>query len=164
MKTEEEINQEELVNRLLATHFAGVEDIPNDIVPFQPKEVTFHKEDRNEDVTSDYEVVRKAFHAQLEMLDTASRTALMNALGSGSARHTEVFAKLMDTMSNTAEKLLKVQKQMNELQGKAQGEVPKIGTQNVYFGTTNDLLSRKGGSQDTKEMKIIEHEPTNPKT
>lgn len=161
----EDKEQEELVQRLLDAHFPDISDQQNQIVDFKETPVAFNKDNRGDDILNDYEFVRVSLRKQVEMMDTASRTALLTAIGSGSARHTEVFAKLMETMANTAERLLKVQKQMNELQGRGaeQPAAPRIGTQNVFFGTTRDLLSKQGSSQDRQPI-TIDHEPAVTKT
>lgn len=155
------MDEEALIKKVLETHFAGIEDSPGtEIIQFQEKEVIFNKEDRTKDIDNDYEAVRKVLRVQLQMMDAASKAALTNALMSGSARHTEVFSSLMTTMTVTAEKLLKVQKQMNELEGKQPSDTGgTIHAKNVFFGSTNDLLTTLGGSQDIRDSKIIEHEP-----
>ena len=148
MKTEEEI-----IRDILAEEIAEIESEEENLpAVIDIKEVSSNPENRAKDINDDYAEVRKLLHTQLQLMDKAARQGLVNMLSCDHPKMMEAFAKLMDSMGNAAEKLLKAQKDMKELQG---GSAPKGGTinaENVFIGTSADLLNEEGGAQEIGEI------------
>lgn len=150
------MNNDELIKEIIAQEMEGFEEETENLPDVVLKDVVSNPNNRKEDKSDDYSLVRQTIRQQLEMMDTASRRALQNALSCDQPRMMEVFSQLMTTMTITAEKLLKVQKQMNELEGVNPAST-SIQAENVFFGSTNDLLEEDGGADDSKVIdgKII---------
>lgn len=121
-----------------------------------------HFDERNEDIKTDYELVRENLHYQSQMLLDVSKLFIETTKNADSPRFMEAFTTLMGQMTTTNREILKVHKEMRELAVKETPGTPESivqnntnNTTNVYM-TTSDLLNELGGSQDIIEGEVDE--------
>lgn len=126
-------------------------DLPISIVP-----TVSDADNRENDINDDYSFARSTLRTQLQLMDSASRSALIAVMASQHPKTIEAFSALMTTMANTAEKLLKTQKDIRDIKGGGKNVTPQAGV--GFRGTTTDLLSELGDAQDPKY--VIEHDET----
>jgi len=106
--------------------------------------------DHDSDVDDDYKLVRSTLHAQLQLFNEASRHALMGLIASQHPKSVEAFAALMGQMSNTAEKVIKNQKEVKRIRMTKGGGAPGGPQPALSYGTTSDLLDELGDATDPK--------------
>lgn len=121
----------------------------------------------SEDFKADYALVRQSYHYQQEMLLDAAKIALQNAKDNDGARLMEVFSTLMNSWASSNKELLKMHREIKEIQAKsvpATTEQPATinNTQtNIMVGTPADLIDTFGSQFDQRlkaEAGVIEHE------
>lgn len=104
--------------------------------------------DHDSDIDDDYKLVRSTLHAQLQLFNEASKHALLGLIASQHPKSVEAFAALMGQMSNTADKILKTQKDVKRIkQTKGPGGVTPTA---MTYGTSSDLLDQFGDACDPK--------------
>ena len=125
------------------------------IEPLVLKEIESNLDLVSEDFKEDYVLVRQAYHYQQQMILDASQIALQNAKTNDAPRAMEVFSTLMSMWSNTNKELLKMHKEIKEIQKKQEPTelTPSItNTQNnIMVGTPADLLREFGSQFDVQQ-------------
>lgn len=100
----------------------------------------------NRDIEADYEKARRTLSNLIDKGDDALDHMIEIAKATEHPRGFEVVSTLMKTVADTANDLLKLQKQMQEVKKPATASPaqPSIGQQNniVFQGTTTDLLKQ----------------------
>lgn len=128
----------------------GLDGLDDDVVSHPPtilQNVNNNYENRDIDVKSDYELVRRNLHYQAQMLLEASKIFLESAKNADSPRYIEAFTSLMGQMSSTNEKILKIHKDIKE--AKEVKEVTAVTEDTNYtYMSTSDLLEQSGGAQE----------------
>ncbi len=140
--------EEEALKALLKETIAGIE--LDDVTPALPSiPNTVFNIDVDLDIDDDYRAARHSIRSQLEYFKTATETALAGLISSQHPRSVEAFASLMGQMTNTAEKLIKLQSDTKKAKGtyKSNGEMPMGASNNC---TTNDLLGSMGDALSPK--------------
>ncbi len=137
------------------------------IEPLELEEIESNLDLVSEDFRSDYELVRQSYHYQQQMILDASQVALQNAKCSDAPRMMEVFSQLMSTWSSVNKELLKMHKEIKDIQLKQdpneQAAITNNNTQNnIMIGTPADLLREFGSQFDQQQSlnknDVIEHE------
>jgi len=118
----------------------------------------------SEDFRTDYELVRQSYHYQQQMILDAAQIALQNAKENDAPRAMEVFSTLMSMWSSTNKELLKMHKEIKEIQKRQEPtEVATVNNtqnnNNIMIGTPADLLREFGSQfdQTIKEQNLIEN-------
>ena len=134
------------------------------IEPLELKEIESNLDLVSEDFRADYELVRQSYHYQQQMILDAAKIALQNAKENDSPRAMEVFSTLMSMWSSTNKELLKMHKEIKEIQKRQDAEQPKSITNtqtnnNIMIGTPADLLREFGSQfdQTIKDQNVIEN-------
>lgn len=140
---------------LLPTGDVGTEMVP--IEPLVLKEIESNLDLVSEDFRKDYELVRQSYHYQQQMILDAAKIALQNAKINDAPRMMEVFSSLMNTWSATNRELLKMHKELKEIQKKQDPvETPTTinNTQNniAMVGTPADVLRELGSQFDQVQL------------
>lgn len=145
------------IKEMLKNTIAELEiDETSDQLPITIIPTTSDIEDRETDISDDYSLVRSTLRTQLQLMDAASRSALIGLIASQHPKSVEAFSALMTTMSNTADKLLKAQKDIKDIKGSASKTIHQPGQ--GFVGTSTDLLSQFGDAQDP--IYVIDNEAT----
>jgi len=135
------------------------------IEPLELKEIESNLDLVSEDFRVDYELVRQSYHYQQQMILDAAQIALQNAKENDAPRAMEVFSTLMSMWSSTNKELLKMHKEIKEIQ-KRQEPTEQAATvnntqnnNNIMIGTPADLLREFGSQfdQTIKEQNLIEN-------
>lgn len=116
---------------------------------------------RDLDVASDYCKVRAGMDFQQQMLMEAAKIALESARNSEHPKHMEVFATLMAQLTTLNAKIITVHKDVAEISKPIAPTEPtgmNIQAENVFVGSTADLMEKYGSQQDAQDEKVIEHE------
>ena len=134
------------------------------IEPIVLKEIESNLDLVSEDFRTDYELVRQSYHYQQQMILDAAQIALQNAKENDSPRAMEVFSTLMSMWSSTNKELLKMHKEIKEIQKRQEPtEVATVNNtqnnNNIMIGTPADLLREFGSQfdQTIKEQNLIEN-------
>ena len=135
------------------------------IEPLELKEIESNLDLVSEDFRTDYELVRQSYHYQQQMILDAAQIALQNAKENDAPRAMEVFSTLMSMWSSTNKELLKMHKEIKEIQKRqdASEQTKSItNTQtnnNIMIGTPADLLREFGSQfdQTIKDQNVIEN-------
>lgn len=106
-----------------------------------------------EDIKSDYELVRQNLHYQSQMLLDASKIFIESAKNADSPRYMEAFSTLMGQMTATNKEILKMHKDLKEIkeENKVTGDITQNNTTNNVYLSTSDMLEQMGGSQEVIE-------------
>ena len=134
------------------------------IEPLELKEIESNLDLVSEDFRADYELVRQSYHYQQQMILDAAQIALQNAKENDAPRAMEVFSTLMSMWSSTNKELLKMHKEIKEIQKRQEPtEVATVNNtqtnNNIMIGTPADLLREFGSQfdQTIKEQNLIEN-------
>jgi len=134
------------------------------IEPLELKEIESNLDLVSEDFRVDYELVRQSYHYQQQMILDAAQIALQNAKENDAPRAMEVFSTLMSMWSSTNKELLKMHKEIKEIQKRQEPtEVATVNNtqtnNNIMIGTPADLLREFGSQfdQTIKEQNLIEN-------
>jgi len=134
------------------------------IEPLELKEIESNLDLVSEDFRTDYELVRQSYHYQQQMILDAAQIALQNAKENDAPRAMEVFSTLMSMWSSTNKELLKMHKEIKEIQKRQEPtEVATVNNtqtnNNIMIGTPADLLREFGSQfdQTIKEQNLIEN-------
>ena len=139
-------------------------EVDNIIEPLELKEIESNLDLVSEDFRADYELVRQSYHYQQQMILDAAKIALQNAKENDAPRAMEVFSTLMSMWSSTNKELLKMHKEIKEIQKRQEPtEVATVNNtqtnNNIMIGTPADLLREFGSQfdQTIKEQNLIEN-------
>ena len=134
------------------------------VEPLELKEIESNLDLVSEDFRTDYELVRQSYHYQQQMILDAAQIALQNAKENDAPRAMEVFSTLMSMWSSTNKELLKMHKEIKEIQKRQEPtEVATVNNtqtnNNIMIGTPADLLREFGSQfdQTIKEQNLIEN-------
>lgn len=135
--------------------------------PLELVDVESNANNRAPDLEADYVLVRKQMHYQSQMLFDISKIALENAKNSDSPRYIEVFATLMNQVSNTHKDLLRLHKDMKDItdektttKGQGGGEL-NINNAQVFVGSPTDMMDKFGDAFTTRlKQQEIEQDGT----
>jgi acetyl/propionyl-CoA carboxylase alpha subunit len=135
------------------------------IEPIVLKEIESNLDLVSEDFRTDYELVRQSYHYQQQMILDAAQVALQNAKENDSPRSMEVFSTLMSMWSSTNKELLKMHREIKEIQKRQDAELSNTNVNNtqtnnnIMIGTPADLLQEFGSQfdQSIKEQDLIEN-------
>jgi len=142
-------SDKEFIEDLLKNAMDGVEvDEPEVSLPAIIP--TVFNLDHDADVDDDYKLVRSTLHAQLQLFNEASRHALIGLIASQHPKSVEAFSALMGQMSNTADKILKTQKDVKRIKMTKGGNPGVASPTAMTYGTSSDLLDQFGGATDPK--------------
>lgn len=137
--------------------------IGEDVVVYEKlelQEVDSHPDDRLKDLYSDYEHVRETIRFQRQMLMNISTIALENAKNSESPKVVEAFAKLMKELTANNEQLMKLHKDINEIQNvkpsAPANDQTTINAETVFVGSPADLMQQVGTHQASAKKNFIE--------
>lgn len=106
------------------------------------------------DADADYEIARQNFHMLIEKGNTAIEGILQLAREAENPRSYEVAGQLIKTVSDVTQDLMKLQKNMKDL-NKIDDKAPQNVTNALFVGSTAELQKLIKGE---KEEKVIEHE------
>lgn len=132
----------------------------NAVVVYEPTvliEIESNPKNRSSDLESDYAQVRQNLNQQHQMMMAMAKITLETAKNAESPKYIETFTKLMDSMSNVNDKILKVHKEMNAITNEAtktSGDnnkvAPSMNIENatVFVGTPAELMAREGSQSD----------------
>jgi|TARA_R110000822_G_scaffold63911_3_gene157029 hypothetical protein len=107
-----------------------------------------------DDKDADYELARNNFHLLIEKGNTAIEGILQLAREAENPRSYEVAGQLIKTVSDVTQDLMKLQKNMKDL-NKVEKDAPKNVTNALFVGSTAELQKLIKGD---KETKVVEHE------
>jgi hypothetical protein len=132
--------------------FDIAEQLPgNDITPSTHlPAVDVTKEDKD----ADYELARNNFHLLIEKGNTAIEGILQLAREAENPRSYEVAGQLIKTVSDVTQDLMKLQKNMKDL-NKVEDNAPKNVTNALFVGSTAELQKLIKGE---KEIKVVDNE------
>jgi hypothetical protein len=105
-------NDEEFIKELLEKTIDELEVDSSNIDEQLPMVITpiiSHPLNRSLDINDDYSFSRATIRAQLQLMDAASKHALLGIMESRHPKSIEAFATLMGQVTNAAEKLMKLQ-------------------------------------------------------
>lgn len=106
-----------------------------------------------EDKDADYELARQNFHLLIEKGNTAIEGILQLAREAENPRSYEVAGQLIKTVSDVTQDLMRLQKNMKEL-NKVEDNAPKNVTNALFVGSTTELQKLIKGEKE----KVIDHE------
>ena len=106
-----------------------------------------------DDKDADYELARNNFHLLIEKGNTAIEGILQLAREAENPRSYEVAGQLIKTVSDVTQDLMKLQKNMKDL-NKVEKDAPKNVTNALFVGSTAELQKLIKGD---KETKVVEH-------
>ena len=106
------------------------------------------------DADADYEVARQNFHLLIEKGNTAIEGILQLAREAENPRSYEVAGQLIKTVSDVTQDLMRLQKNMKDL-NKVDEKAPQNVTNALFVGSTAELQKLIKGE---KEEKVIDHE------
>lgn len=140
--------------------------VGEEIVVYEPlklEEVNSNPQNRAPDLEDDYKLVRRNMHYQQQMILDAAKIFLETAKNADSPRHMEVFATLMNQMTNGNKELLKLHKEMKDITAEQVGtkggnnQSMNIENANIYVGSPTDMMDELGDSYEAQERqeKII---------
>lgn len=107
-----------------------------------------------EDKDADYELARNNFHLLIEKGNTAIEGILQLAREAENPRSYEVAGQLIKTVSDVTQDLMKLQKNMKDL-NKVEDNAPKNVTNALFVGSTAELQKLIKGE---KEIKVVDNE------
>ena len=107
-----------------------------------------------EDKDADYELARNNFHLLIEKGNTAIEGILQLAREAENPRSYEVAGQLIKTVSDVTQDLMKLQKNMKDL-NKVEDNAPKNVTNALFVGSTAELQKLIKGE---KEIKVGDNE------
>jgi hypothetical protein len=114
---------------------------------------------READIATDYAKVRANMDAQQQMLMEAAKIALETARNGQHPKQMEVFATLMDKMTTLNTKIISVHKEVADISKNIEPTTPNAGTsitaENVFIGSTADLMEAVGTQQDEEEREKV---------
>lgn len=131
-----------------------------EIQVYQPlvlEDVKSNPKDRSPDLEDDYQTVRRNMHYQQQMMLDAAKIFLETAKNADSPRHMEVFATLMNQMTNGNKELLKLHKEMKDITAENVGtkggnqQGMNIENANIYVGSPTDMMDELGDSYEAQE-------------
>jgi len=132
--------------------FDIAEQLPrNDITPSTHLPVV---DATKEDKDADYELARNNFHLLIEKGNTAIEGILQLAREAENPRSYEVAGQLIKTVSDVTQDLMKLQKNMKDL-NKVEDNAPKNVTNALFVGSTAELQKLIKGE---KEIKVVDNE------
>lgn len=155
----------DMANLLDIKGLPGVEG--EEIVVYEKLEledVQSHPDDRLKDLYDDYKYVRETIRFQRQMLMNISTIALENAKNSESPKVVEAFSKLMKELTANNEQLMKLHKEINEIQNVRPaspgegGSQPTIKADTVFIGSPADLMQQMGTHQASAKRAAIDME------
>jgi hypothetical protein len=153
------------VNTYLDTSdIPGIDDDNGEITlePFALVEIKSDISKREDDIAADYAKVRANMDYQQQMLMEAAKIALENARNGEHPKQMEVFATLMDKMTNLNTKIISVHKEIADIAKPMTPTQPTGGTsinaENVFIGSTAELMEEMGSQQDQQEKQEREKE------
>ena len=106
------------------------------------------------DADADYEIARQNFHMLIEKGNTAIEGILQLAREAENPRSYEVAGQLIKTVSDVTQDLMRLQKNMKEL-NKVDEKAPNNVTNALFVGSTAELQKLLKGDKDEK---VIDHE------
>ena len=107
-----------------------------------------------EDKDADYELARNNLHLLIEKGNTAIEGILQLAREAENPRSYEVAGQLIKTVSDVTQDLMKLQKNMKDL-NKVEDNAPKNVTNALFVGSTAELQKLIKGE---KEIKVVDNE------
>ena len=149
----QETQQQDKTSKL--SKFEGIEDaldVETTIVPTEKAPLA--KPQENAQITKDYEYSRGQFYALIEKGQEAVDGILELAQESDSPRAYEVAGQLIKNVSDATDKLLKLQKELKELNAEEKSSTTNITNNALIVGTTAELQKLiKQGLLDEKKNK-----------
>lgn len=146
------------VNTYLDTsEIPGIDDDNGEITlePFELVEIKSDISKREDDIATDYAKVRANMDYQQQMLMEAAKIALENARNGEHPKQMEVFATLMDKMTNLNTKIISVHKEIADIAKPIAQPDPNSGAlitaENVFIGSTAELMEKVGSQQDQED-------------
>ena len=137
----------------------GIDDGDADITleKFELVPVVSDLNKRSDDIANDYGKVRQNMDFQQQMLLEAAKIALENARNGEHPKQMEVFATLMAQLTALNKGIISVHKDVTEISKPATpvGDKPTINAENVYIGSTSDLMDKYGSQQDAQDEKVV---------
>ena len=141
------------------TGMPGLYETPETPEPIEPivlEEIESSIDTLGEDFRSDYELVRQSYYYQQQMLLEASQIALQNAKSNDAPRTMEVFSTIMNSWASSNKELLKMHRDIKDIQEKQKQTPDEAGSQVVnntqnninFVGTPNDLMNELGSQFD----------------
>lgn len=106
------------------------------------------------DADADYEIARQNFHMLIEKGNTAIEGILQLAREAENPRSYEVAGQLIKTVSDVTQDLMRLQKNMKEL-NKVDEKAPQNVTNALFVGSTAELQKLIKGDKDEK---VIDHD------
>ncbi|URC15126.1 terminase small subunit [Paraglaciecola Antarctic GD virus 1] len=113
---------------------------------------------RDKDIAADYNKVRVTMDFQQQMLMESIKIALEAARNSEAPKSMEVVATLMAQLTTLNTKIISIHKDIADLaKPTANPDAPKatIQAENVYIGSTADLMDQYGSQQDAQDEKLV---------
>lgn len=142
------------MNSIDVSKLLDISDLPNiegEEIPIYPplelKTVRSNLENRRPDLDSDYSIARQNLHFQSQMILDAAKVYLETAKNSESPRHMEVFAALMGQFTNVNKEILKLHKEIKDIDPKPVVETSQPKT---VLGSPLDMMDQFGDSYEAK--------------
>jgi hypothetical protein len=132
--------------------FDIAEQLPTEVVASSHLPAPDHNK---ADADADYEIARQNFHMLIEKGNTAIEGILQLAREAENPRSYEVAGQLIKTVSDVTQDLMRLQKNMKELNKVDEKNAPQNVTNALFIGSTSELQQLIKGE---KEKKVIEHE------
>jgi neutral trehalase len=137
----------------------GVDSLEDEVKldKFQLIEVKSDINKRQDDISADYSKVRQGMDFQQQMLMEAAKIALENARNGEHPKQMEVFATIMAQLTALNSKIISVHKEVAEISKPAPEPTnsTNITADNVFIGSTADLMEKFGSQQDAQDEKLV---------
>ena len=146
------------------SHKKNLSEIFNLEMPEEPKKtevvVTIPEEPGSSEQEEDFQLARTTMRRIIQKTDDTLDEVLELARSNEQSRTCEVAGQLIKTMSEVSRDLLELHKQKKDITGGPKEEAPRIGNQNVFVGTTQEILRALAGKppRDEDDSIIIDND------
>lgn len=137
------------------SHKQNLSEIFNlEMPPQEPKKtevVVVPEEAGSSEQEADFQLARATMRKIIQKSDDTLEEVLDLARSNEQSRTYEVAGQLIKTMSEVSRDLLELHKQKKDIIGAPKEEAPRIGNQNVFVGTTQEILRALAGKPPRDE-------------
>ena len=138
-------SDEEFIKNLLEKSINELETNQEDQLPIELIPTKSNPLNRGLDINDDYIFARESLRNSIQLMDKASREALIAIMESRHPKSVEAFAALMGQFTTASEKLMKLQTDMNKASGiNNTPNIPSNPAFQIFSGSSSDLLDEVG--------------------
>jgi len=138
-------SDEEFLKTLLVKTIDELETTSEDQLPIELIPTKSNPLNRGLDINDDYIFARESLRNSIQLMDKASREALIAIMESRHPKSVEAFAALMGQFTTASEKLMKLQTDMNKASGiNNTPNIPSNPAFQIFSGSSSDLLDEVG--------------------